>query len=147
MIPSIVPMMQKHLDEMAEIEQQCFSMPWSRQSLADELVNEYACYFVAEDERGSVAGYAGMHLIVDEAYITNVAVRDDCRRMGLATALLTRLEHIAKESGVRRITLEVRESNDGARKCYESLGFSPIAVRKGYYIAPNEDAVIYEKTI
>ncbi len=144
---SIVPMMYKHLDEMAAIENECFSMPWSRQSIADELVNEFACYFVAEDERGAVAGYAGMHLIVDEAYITNVAVRSDLRRVGIATALLNRLGTIAREGGIRRVTLEVRESNDPARRCYERLGFHPIAVRKGYYIAPNEDAIIYEKVL
>lgn len=144
---NVVPMMPLHLDEMAALEQVCFSMPWSRAALADELQNEFATYFVAEDADGRVAGYAGMHTIIDEAYITNVAVRPDLRRQGIASTLLRRLESIARMSGVTRITLEVRESNDAARSAYERLGFTPIAVRKGYYVQPAEDAVIYEKTL
>ena len=145
MMINIVPMMQSHLDEIAELEQVCFSMPWSRSALNDELVNEFAVYFVAEDDAGKVAGYAGMHTMFDEAYITNVAVRPDMRRQGIATALLRRLESIAKMSEVTRMLLEVRESNDAARSAYEKQGFRPIAVRPRYYIKPTEDAIIYEK--
>ena len=147
MMINIVPMMQSHLDEMAALEQVCFSMPWSRSALNDELVNEYAAYFVAEDDAGKVAGYAGMHMMFDEAYITNVAVRPDMRRQGISTALLRRLEGIAKMSGVTRMLLEVRRSNDAARSAYEKQGFRAIAERPRYYIKPTEDAIIYEKLL
>ena len=144
---AILPMTFSHLDEMAALEQVCFSMPWSRASLQDELSNEYAVYYVAEDEAGKVAGYAGIHIVLDEAYITNVAVRPDARRNGVATALMRRLENVARGSGAVRMLLEVRESNSAARAAYEKLDLRPIAVRPRYYIRPTEDAVIYEKIL
>ena len=76
----IVPMTADHLDEVAELERICFSVPWSRNMLAEELDNALSAMLVALDDQGRVAGYAGLQVILDEGYITNVAVRPDCRR-------------------------------------------------------------------
>ena len=140
---TFAPLSREHLDDMAEIEQLCFSMPWSRAMLADELVNDYAVYYVAE-QAGRVAGYAGMHTLFDEAHITNIAVRPELRRMGVGGLLLDKLIRVAALGGVKTVTLEVRESNVGAIALYSKKGFLPAAIRKGYYDLPNEDAILME---
>ena len=84
----IVPMTADHLDEVAELERICFSTPWSRNMLAEELDNALSAFLVALDDAGRVAGYAGLQVVLDEGYITNVAVRPECRRKGIAGKLL-----------------------------------------------------------
>ena len=84
----IVPMTAEHLDEVAELERICFSVPWSRNMLAEELDNALSAMLVALDDQGRVAGYAGLQVILDEGYITNVAVRLDCRRRGVGRRMI-----------------------------------------------------------
>ena len=84
----IVPMTADHLDEVAELERICFSTPWSRNMLAEELDNYLSAFLVALDDNDKVAGYAGLQAVLDEGYITNVAVRPDCRKQGVAGKLL-----------------------------------------------------------
>ena len=71
----IVPMDASHLDALAQIVQECFSLPWSRSMLEEELYNDCAAFLVAEDEKGAVLGYAGLQVVLDEGYIANVVVR------------------------------------------------------------------------
>ena len=84
----IVPMNGDHLDQVAELERICFSVPWSRNMLAEELENDLSAFLVALDGEEQVVGYAGMQVVLDEGYITNVAVRPDCRRKGIAGKLV-----------------------------------------------------------
>ena len=84
----IVPMTGDHVDEVAELERICFTTPWSRNMLAEELENDCAAFLVALDDQGRVVGYAGLLVVLDEGYITNVAVRPECRRNGIAGKLL-----------------------------------------------------------
>ena len=83
----IVPMKTEHLDAVAELERTCFTVPWSRNALAEELDNALSAFLVALDEEERVVGYAGLQVVLDEGYITNVAVRPDCRRRGVAGKL------------------------------------------------------------
>ena len=72
---NIVPMTADHLDALEQLERTCFSRPWSRKMLAEELDNECAAFLVAEDAAtGEAVGYAGLLVAADEGYITNVAV-------------------------------------------------------------------------
>ena len=107
----IVPMNSDHLDEVAELERICFSTPWSRNMLAEELDNALSAFLVALDDRGRVAGYAGLQVVLDEGYITNVAVRPDCRRQGVASQLLQVFLDFAQGNRLAFLTLEVRASN------------------------------------
>ena len=84
----IVPMTGDHLDEVAELERICFTTPWSRNMLVEELENDCAAFLVALDDQDRVVGYAGLLVVLDEGYITNVAVRPECRRNGIAGKLL-----------------------------------------------------------
>jgi len=138
----IVPMNGDHLDEVAELERICFSVPWSRNMLAEELDNLLSAFLVALDDSGRVVGYAGLQVVLDEGYITNVAVRPECRRMGVASQLLQVFLNFAKANKLAFLTLEVRASNYDAIALYGSRGFRSVGRRKNYYEHPKEDAII-----
>ena len=138
----IVPMTNEHLDAVAELERTCFTVPWSRNMLAEELDNALSAFLVALDENGRVVGYAGLQVVLDEGYITNVAVRPDCRRCGIAGKLLDVFERFAAGNRLSFLTLEVRESNYAAIALYGRHGYRGVGRRKNYYEHPKEDAVI-----
>ena len=138
----IVPMNADHLDEVAELERICFSTPWSRNMLAEELDNLLSAFLVALDDADRVVGYAGVQVILDEGYITNIAVRPECRRQGVAAQLLQVFMDFAKANKLSFLTLEVRASNYDAIALYGSRGFRSMGRRKNYYEHPREDAII-----
>ncbi|MDY3985861.1 ribosomal protein S18-alanine N-acetyltransferase [Dysosmobacter sp.] len=141
----IVPMNADHLDEVAELERICFSTPWSRNMLAEELDNALSAFLVALDDDGRVVGYAGLQVVLDEGYITNVAVRPECRRNGIAAKLLQVFLDFAQANRLSFLTLEVRASNYGAIALYGERGFRSVGRRKNYYEHPKEDAIIMTK--
>ena len=138
----IVPMNADHLDEVAELERICFSAPWSRNMLAEELDNALSAFLVALDDSGRVVGYAGLQVVLDEGYITNVAVRPECRKQGIAGKLLQVFLDFAQGNHLAFLTLEVRASNYDAIALYGSRGFRSVGRRKNYYEHPREDAII-----
>ena len=117
------------LDAVAALEKECFSHPWSKQSLAESLENENSV-FLAAYEDGKVVGYAGMEVIVDEGYIFNVAVSEDYRRRGVGYALVRELVTCGMKNSLCFITLEVRESNSAAIALYSKFGFIRVGERK-----------------
>ena len=139
----IVPMNADHLDEVAELERICFSDPWSRNMLAEELNNMLSAFLVALDDTERVVGYAGVQVVLDEGYITNVAVFPAAHRRGAAKALLAELAAYGAAHGLCRITLEVRVSNAPAIALYEGAGYVRDGVRPKFYSHPTEDAAIY----
>lgn len=141
----IVPMNADHLDQVAELERICFSTPWSRNMLAEELENALSAFLVALDDADNVVGYAGLQVILDEGSITNVAVRPDCRRQGIAGKLLQVFLDFAQGNHLAFLTLEVRASNYDAIALYGSRGFREAGRRKNYYEHPREDAIIMTK--
>lgn len=143
----IVPMNADHLEELEKLERLCFSRPWSRKMLAEELENQCAAFLVAQDgETGQVIGYAGLLVMADEGYITNVAVFPEYRRQGVAAKLISVFENFARGNKLAFLTLEVRPSNTGAIALYEGFGFREAGRRKNYYDLPKEDALILTKT-
>lgn len=137
----IVPMDRGHIPQILELERACFSAPWTETMLSDALFDPQASFIVAQDEEGNVVGYAGLHVIVDEGYIDNVAVEPDARRHGVASALLDVFCRFGA-ANLAFLTLEVRSSNAPAISLYEKFGFFRAGLRKGYYQHPREDAVI-----
>ena len=132
-----------HIPQIAILETECFSQPWSKAALADELKNEGSHFLVAVCDE--VMGYIGVQEICGEAYITNVAVFDKYRKLGIGRALIKAACDGADERKCEFITLEVRESNLPAISLYESEGFEKAGVRKNFYSAPTENGVIYTK--
>lgn len=139
----IVPMTADHLDALERLEKICFSRPWSRRMLAEELENACAAFLVAEDAlTGEVLGYAGLLVMADEGYITNVAVFPEARRCGVAAQIIEVFMKFARANHLAFLTLEVRPTNAAAIALYESFGFEEAGRRKNYYDLPKEDALI-----
>ena len=128
--------------EIFAIEMECFSIPWSLDSIETELVNEdKKLYYVVEDVNG-VVGYAGAWLVYDEGQITNIAIRPSARRQGFGAKLTSALIEECFKRGMHEIFLEVRISNLSALSLYRQLGFTVKGMRKNYYSEPKEDAYI-----
>jgi len=114
------------------IERLSFGEPWLEKSVLDDIKLEYSDYVVCEAE-GQILGYAGLHRILDEGHITNIAVHPGMRRKGIGEAALDELIKKAKEKGVTSFTLEVRDSDTAAVAFYEKHGFVTEGARKDYY--------------
>ena len=134
------------VDMVAELDKKCFSIPWSRQSFAEEMENKIAVYFVAADE-DNVIGYCGFWQASDEGDITNIAVLPEYRRKGIGGMLVERLIAEANNMELVLLTLEVRKSNVPAQALYKKYGFVPIGERKRYYRDNHEDALIMMKRL
>lgn len=140
----ITSMHADHLDSLAELERDTFSRPWSYDALAEELQNPLAVFLVAEDlDAEKAVGYLGMHHILDEGAIANLAIHPGYRRQGIASALLKEAIAYAERHDLQRLTLEVRTSNQAAIALYRQFGFELDGIRPGFYDSPKEDAAIY----
>ena len=137
----IVPMDRSHLEQVAALERECFSHPWTEAMLEDELYNPQASFLVAEDGEGGVLGYAGLHVVLDEGYIDNIAVEEPARKHGVASALLDVFCRFGAVN-LAFLTLEVRASNAPAIALYKKYGFQEVGLRPNFYSAPREDAII-----
>ena len=140
------PIVIKNMDmitvfQVAELEKACFADPWSLNSLLVELLNPNAVYLTAMEER-TLLGYMGMHHIIDEGHITNLAISPAHRREGTGKLLLETLISRACNSKMALLTLEVRASNTAAINLYGKFGFLSVGLRRGYYQNPVEDALI-----
>lgn len=129
---------------VAALEQEIFSMPWSRQAFSDALQDAKALYLVAEED-DRIVGYCGVYNIVGEGDIMNVAVAGEARNRGVANIMLTNLLKEGAAGGIEAFTLEVRSSNAPAIHLYEKLGFVTEGIRKNFYEKPTEDALIMWK--
>ena len=129
------------VDGVAAVEAATFPTPWSRDAFASEMKNVAARYLVAEKD-GSIIGYAGAWIILDESHITNIAVMESCRGQGIGRRLTHGLMQYLSNLGAVYATLEVRRSNTVAQNLYVSLGFIKLGVRKRYYEDNGEDALI-----
>lgn len=137
------PMEKGDLDALAALEALCFSQPWSRAALLEELSNPNACFLAAEKD-GEVLGYGGMHFAWGEFYLDNLAVFPQHRRKGAARAILLALRDFALAQGGAFLTLEVRPSNAAAISLYTGLGFRETGRRKNFYTRPAEDALLLQ---
>lgn len=138
---SVIDAELRHASEIAALEQETFSSPWSEKAITDTLSGDNSLFLVCEKD-GHVAGYVGCYAVADEAAITNVAVAEKFRRQRIAEALITELKKRALERGCAVITLEVRVSNAPAISLYEKLGFKNVGCRRGFYSLPREDAYV-----
>ena len=138
-------MEERDLDRIMEIEDDCFTTPWSREAFVLEITkNELARYIVAEIN-DKVVGYGGIWMIVGEGHITNIGVESKYRRLGVGNKILEGLIDISKDMEIISMTLEVRESNIAAQNLYKKYGFTEYGKRPNYYSDDNEDAIIMWK--
>lgn len=131
-----------HIDAIEVIEKQCFSMPWTRDMLIKQASGDMYIFLAAENESGEAVGYIGLMYVLDEGYISNIAVSPDWRRRGVGDMLIDELIIRAKEKELSFVTLEVRESNLAAIGLYKKHGFSEVGRRRNYYEQPRENAIL-----
>ena len=141
---TIVPMRSlDQIDAVLAIEESAFTNPWTREMYLAELENRGVSFcYLATDEAGRAVGFCSFWKVVDELHVNNLAVLPECRRMGVATALLAFIFNEGVRLGAKRATLEVRRSNEPARQLYERFGFTVAGVRHSYYTKPVEDALV-----
>lgn len=148
MVITIDKMTLEDLDQVLAIEGESFSTPWSRRAFEMEVngQNEYAYYLVARCGE-QILGYLGAWLIVNEAHITNIAVKSSARRQGIGEQLMGFFFNQATCRNIDAVTLEVRASNHSAQKLYRKLGFKDMGIRPKYYQDNQEDALIMWKVL
>ncbi len=132
------------LPQLEELEKLCFSVPWTKEMLLRQMPDAMHCLLTAQ-EGERVLGYVGMMHVLDEGYISNVAVAPTARRRGIGDRLIAALLRRCGELGLAFVTLEVRESNDPAISLYEKHGFRRVGLRKDYYEQPKENAILMTK--
>lgn len=125
---------------VAQIEQQLFSRPWSKQAFLESM--EQDTLFVVALEKNVIVGYCGMYCVSGEGEITNVAVALGNQNQGIGHRMLEYLLKQAHQKEMNRIILEVRVSNKNAIHVYEKLGFQNCGIRKNLYEMPREDGMI-----
>ncbi len=129
-------------EQIAQIEKECFSSPWTINQITEEIKKDNVTFLVAKID-SIVAGYISGQLILDEFYISNIAVKDCYRNKHIGSDILEALIDILKTKNCNFATLEVRESNINARKLYEKYGFECLGIRRDFYSLPKENACIY----
>lgn len=142
----IVSMTQEHVPQIAALEARCFSDPWPEAAITPELTNELSLWLCAVADK-RLLGYVGSQTVLQESDMMNLAVVPECRRHGIARALVLALCRALRKKGSNCLTLEVRASNDSAIRLYQSLGFVCVGRRPGYYFHPREDAMIFRKEL
>ena len=140
----ITRMTAAHVLQVAALERECFSDPWSQQSVASELSNPLSLWLVWVED-GVVLGYVGSQTVMDETDMMNVAVAPAARRRGIAQKLIEALVQQLQKQGSRCLSLEVRASNAPAIALYGRLGFREVGRRLNYYRHPKEDGLILRK--
>lgn len=130
--------------DVAKIELECFSLPWSEEALIASLQQNYS-YFVVACTDESIIGYGGVYVVAGEAEIINIAVKSEYRGKGVGKELVMALLQEAKKRDAKNTFLEVRESNINAIALYEKCGFKKNGIRKNFYEKPVENAVIMWK--
>lgn len=131
------------LQKISEIEKQCFSDPWKTAAFEDVCSHSF-CSGILLEENGEIVGYACVSVLFQTADLLNIAVQQSFRRRGIGQKLLDGVFALIKERGAQECFLEVRVSNQNAKRLYERNGFLPVNVRKGYY-PDGEDALVMRK--
>lgn len=128
--------------DLIELEGLCFDYHWTREQFLLGLENK-AFKVLGIRRKGALVGYMAFSLIADEMEILNLAVRPDCRRQGLAEALLAKSFEICLANRVKKSFLDVKISNEPALALYRKFGYKKIGIRKGYYPDTKEDALLF----
>jgi len=134
------------------LERLCFSHPWTARNFREAMADpEHGLVLVLrgpappEDRGRGLLAYCSFQTVVDEMHIHNLAVDPARQGRGLGRRLLELSLAVGVRRGAQRALLEVRQSNWSAQRLYRSLGFQGVAVRRGYYAHPAEDALLLEK--
>ena len=135
------PMVEADLEQVLAIEQASFGTPWRAAHFLHELRNNRWAINRVGELAGEVIAYACLWCIHEELKINNIAVRGDLRGRGVGRWLLRAVLQAGLDRRCEVASLEVRPSNDVARRLYASHGFVEVGRRPNYY-AEGEDAIL-----
>jgi ribosomal-protein-alanine N-acetyltransferase len=140
--PMLRPMGPADVDRVLAVEQTLYTHPWTLGNFRDSLHAGYSCWVM--EDGSELVGYGVLMIGVQEAHLLNLSVGREWQRRGLGGMLLEHFVDVARQSGARRMFLEVRPSNTAARALYAAHGFGELTVRRGYYPADHgrEDAIL-----
>ena len=142
----IVPAKLYHLEEIIAIENSAFNKPWTKNQIKNDILSdldsENWVYIMDELVTGYIFGW----IIQDEFHLNNIAVHPEYLRRSIGKALLLHIIARVISRDIKLILLEVSAQNISAQKCYKSLGFIQMGVRKDYY-SKGEDAILYNLDI
>jgi len=135
------------LSAIAVIERASFSDPWSRAMFDAHLMVRGGNLFLVAESGAALVGYAIVRTVHEESELLNIAIAPERRNQGIGAQLLDEVIRRCRASGALEMWLEVRESNVGARALYAARGFTAAGIRKRYYHAPREDAIVLRAAI
>ncbi len=144
------PFHARDLDGVLAIEQETFSEPWTRTMFEAELQGNPFGRFLGAFVSGEapspkpLLGYICYWMVFEELRLMNLAVRQDCRRLGIASRLVRHAIEEGIMQGTTRALLEVRAGNCVGQQLYQALGFRQYGRRRSYYTNPNEDAILMQ---
>ena len=141
-VPVIRAMTLEDIPTIITIEEVSFPTPWKVESFESELRDNHLSRYYCLEINNNIVGYMGLWIIMGEAHITNIAIWPGCRGQGWGEYLIRAVMNKMVSSGVRRLTLEVRVTNETAQNLYSKVGFRAAGVRKKYYSDNQEDALI-----
>lgn len=143
---NIFPLTKEYIPFCVDLDKECFSEPWSEGQFLESLENEFSLFLVAEWD-GNFAGFISVYIIFEEAQILNIAVSPVFRGKEIGKALILEAEKLAKEKNVKKLTLELRETNFSAKALYDKCGFTIDGMRKNFYSHPIENAILMSKEV
>lgn len=136
-------MVMDDVDGVYAIEASSFPKPWKREDFVKEMTTNTCARYLVAEKAGEIIAFAGAWIVMDEAHITNIAVKEEYRGQGVGRALTAALLQYASNLGVVYAVLEVRRSNEAAQNLYKSLHFEYVGTRKKYYENNGEDAFLF----
>jgi len=144
---SFRPMDEQDLTAVLAIEGMAYEFPWSRIIFRDCLRVGYCCWVMERDE--IIDGYSVMSVAVGECHILNLCVNPGCHGRGYGAVLLEFMLDIARKHQADTAFLEVRPSNEAAKRLYRQAGFDEVGLRRNYYPARfgREDAIIMARSL
>ena len=149
----VEPATEADLDALVALEQLCFSHPWTARNFTDAMLDPPRSRVVVARTSGDpelpngIVAYCAYEAVAGELHVHNLAVHPRGRRQGWGRLLMEVMLGLAGRRGVSVALLEVRRSNEAARRLYESLGFRVLATRRDYYSRPTEDALVMEMSL
>lgn len=141
------PMRYAHIPSVLEIEHRAFTTPWTAEMFRQEVQDNQLSrsYVVRSGER--LVGYFVAWFLQDEVHLLNIAVHEDYQRRGIGRRMMRYLLELASFERKNMVTLEVRESNEGAIELYRSFGFTPVGIRREYYQDDKENALLMARRV
>ena len=133
------------LEDIYELDVATFAMPWSKEALNYDILENDNAFVIVAECKGEFAGYADIWTVLDEADLNSIAVSTALRRKGIGEELIRAMLELLENNGMMTINLEVRVSNIPAIALYKKYGFKECGVRPEYYLDNGEDALIMKR--